>query len=72
MDHKDKESVQKWQMILQWICAAIWIAVVIIDLICGQKIFLTITQSIAALLFIVSAVVTTVRRRNSQSSGKEE
>ena len=72
MNDKRPQSVEKWQVILQWICAAIWIAVVIIDLVCGQKIFLTITQSVAALLLIVSAIITTVRRRNSQSSGKEK
>ena len=66
MDNKDKKSVEKWQMILQWICAAIWIVVVIIDLLCGQNLFLTITQSVAAVCFIVSAIILTKRYRRER------
>ena len=72
MEHKVKQSVGKGQLILQWICAVIWIIVVIVDLVCGQNLFLTIAQSIAALLFIAAAIVTTVRWRNQQPTDKEK
>ena len=71
MDHKSQQSVGKGQLILQWICAAIWIAVVIINLVCGQNLFLTITQSVAALLFIAAAIVTTARWRKQQPFDKK-
>ena len=65
MDNKDKKSVEKWQLILQWICAGIWLSVVIVDIVCDQMLFLTITQSIAAILFTVSAIILTKRYREA-------
>ena len=63
MDHKDKKSVEKWQLIIQWICAAIWIAVVVCDLVWDQNRTLTILQCIAAAGFLLSAIITTKRYR---------
>ena len=63
MESKDKKSVEKWQMILQWICAALWIVAVIFDLLGEQKLFLTITQSIAAFFYLLSAIILTLRYR---------
>ena len=66
MDEKNTKSVEKWQLILQWICAAIWIAVVIVDLIYDQQLFLTIIQSVAALCYTASALILTKRYRRGR------
>ena len=66
MEHKVKQSVGKGQLILQWICAAVWIIAVIFDLLGGQNLFLTITQSVAAVCFIVSAIILTKRYRRER------
>ena len=66
MDHKDKKSVEKWQLIIQWICAGTWIAVVIVDIVCKQKLFLMITQSVAAFFFLLSAIILTKRYRRER------
>ena len=63
MDNKDNKAVEKWQVILQWACAAIWIVAVIFDFLGGQNLFLTITQSIAAFFFLLSAIILTRRYR---------
>ena len=65
MDKKavEQKSVEKWQLIIQWICAALWLTAVVCDLIGGQNLFLTITQSVAAVCFTAAAIVLTWRYR---------
>ena len=68
MDKEEKKSaerkpVEKWQLIIQWIGAVCWIAVVIVDIVYDQKLFLTVMQSVAAVLFTVSAIILTKRYR---------
>ena len=70
MDEKKKNSagrelVQKWQLILQWICAAVWIIVVIVDILYDQQPILMVMQCVAAILFTAAAIVTTVRYREA-------
>ena len=67
MNSKNTKTVEKWQVILQWACAAIWIVVVIVDIVCDQNLFLTIMQSVAAVLFTVSAIILTKRYREHQT-----
>ena len=66
MNDKSTKSVEKWQLIIQWICAGIWLIVVIVDIVCDQKLFLTIMQSVAAILFTVSAIILTKRYREGR------
>lgn len=68
MENKDKTPVKIRQVIIQWICAVIWIITVIVDLICGQNLWLTVTQSIAAVGFTVSAITMTKRYRDQQDT----
>ena len=63
MDNKDNKAVEKWQVILQWACAVIWIVVVVCDLVWDQNRTLTILQCIAAAGFLLSAIITTKRYR---------
>ena len=66
MDDKSTKSVEKWQLILQWSCAAVWIIAVIFDLLGEQNLFLTITQSIAAFFYLLSAIILTLRYRRER------
>ena len=68
MDKKavEQKSVEKWQLIIQWICAALWLTAVVCDLIGGQNLFLTITQSIAAFFYLLSAIILTLRYRRER------
>ena len=66
MDEKNTKSVEKWQLILQWICAAIWIVIALCDLIFGQALFLTILQGAAALCYTASALILTKRYRRGR------
>ena len=60
MKDKKKASIEKWQMIIQWACAVIWIVVVILDLTAGQDTWITVPQVIAAVCFAASAVMMTI------------
>ena len=63
MKRKDKKPVEKWQLIIRWICAVLWTVIVIVDFSIGQKPDLTILHCIAAVCFLASAIITTLQYR---------
>lgn len=61
-----KKPVQKWQLVTHWICIAVWLVLIIIDLLWESNRALQILHIAAAVCLAASAIITMQQYRKAQ------